>query len=1023
VWSPEKKRFFGILAFCWCLTAAAASLYGGGNRDPDLSRADELIKEKKYDEAIQVLTAYIKSNPDDFDKAQKRLRRIMEVQEEFNATADELLNTMVNDPDNTEKILRLITLLESFKSSRNAQVQNFIARTQSLARFSYNRTRLLRIFEEGRALVAAGDSQRALSVYAGGMDIYRDDFFAAGYGEIVENRVRGGIAALNRGIESFPATTAPLRAAAAEIVQAARQTSLDTAGGVSRMGDLVDRFISAAGPLEDFRQVLSETAAYFDEQLSQFQQADKTIGDRSFLSFASRLIRGGGDSSAEGMVGAVDAYWNRAASDVENALEGLADQAYTAALGDLKNRDYGRARGKFENAAAYSQHPLAVLEKRREFAGTAPERVLFDRPVLTAKVENFLTCRSLNRAAVYMVEAVSLETAFARSLETTPVFESWQRGGLNAGEAMAREVLIRQSSGRLLAETNALLTEASAETADLKNYQAGTGTAEDQGTDVPSYMKYMDTTVFLLSDLRDRIFDRDYESAVRYYTMAQGELEKSIAGQRAGYGEGNRLIQGIARSDDSGGIDHYPAEGLVLLARMEQEIGADTQWGNSILSQYTAEGPELRAAGDMPALGGSIQSLLNELGGLREQGRRLAATARSQIAQAESFRLDGERLYRESRTALSQGNFDIARNRIERAMEQFHASLTIQESASLRTEWDTQLVNLGIEINRLENEIVIRDVRNLVNEARTSYFAGNFEQAEGLLVRAQNRWRVTNVGTDGEIQYWLNVIRGALSLRAGKVIPPTAPLYAEMSQLLSDAKKKYEEGVRYLNANRRSEGLVKFAEARLKTQEVKLMFPVNQEAGMLELRIDQITDPPVFEATFGSRMSAAVAGIKNGSMEAFTELQNLAEINPRYPGIAAALVQAEIDIGLRPPAPDPRALARSSELTAAARQILNGNIVSQFEVALRQCDEAIALNPNNTQAMTIKDQIQTKMSGTGGRVVLDSRSEAEYQRAVRELQQGNNLVALAIVEQLLQDANNRSSTRILELQRRIQARL
>jgi TolA-binding protein len=1003
------------LAFCWCLTAAAVSLYGGGARDSELARADGLIQEKKYDEAIQVLTAYIKSNPDNFDKAQKRLRHIMEIQGEFNAVAEELLDTMMHDPDNTEKILSLISRMESLKSSRNVQVQNFIARTQDLAQFSHNRNRLLQILEEGRALVAAGDYRDALSVYAGGLDIYQDEFFAEGYGEIIENRVRREIEELNRGIASFPALTGPLNAAAADIAQAARQTGPDAAGGVSRLGNLFDRFISASGPVKEFRDLLYETAAYFDEQLNQFQQGDKTIGDRSFLSFASRLIRGGGDSSEEGMLGAVEAYWNNTASGVEKSLAGLADQSYRAALADVKNRDYGRAGGKFQDAAAYAQYPLALLEKWREFAPeTAPEQVLFDQPVLTGKIENFLAYRSLSRAAAYLIEDAALAASFEGALEIKPVFEAWQGGTVSAREAMARETLIRQSAGGLLAESSALLADAVAETTALKNYQAADG----------GFPIYMDEAVSLLSELRDRIFNADYEPAVRFYTMAQGELEKNLASRMTGYGEGNRLIQGIPRTDSGGGdiIDHYPAEGLALLTRMDQEIAADTQWGDSILSQYAAEGPELRAAGSMPALAASIQALVQELNSLQGQGRRLAATARNQIAQAESFRLDGERLFRESRAALSQGNFDVARSRIQRATDQFHASLTIQESDSLRAEWDTQVVELGAEINRLENEIVIRDVRNLVNNARNSYFTGDFEQAEGLLVQAQNRWRVTNVGTDGEIQYWLNVVRGALSLRTGKVISPTAPLYAEMSQLLSDAKKNYEEGVRYLNASRRAEGLVKLAEARMKTQEVKLMFPVNQEAGMLELRIDQVMDPPVFAASFGSRVNAAVAGSKQGSMESFAELQNLAEIDPRYPGIAAALAQAEIDVGLRPPVPSPQNIARSNELTAAARQILNRNIVSQFEVGIRQCDEAITLNPNNTQAMTIKDQLQTKMNGTGT-LVIDSRSEAEYQRAVRELQQGNNLVALAIVEQLLQDPNNRSSTRILDLQRRIQARL
>jgi hypothetical protein len=333
------------------------------------------------------------------------------------------------------------------------------------------------------------------------------------------------------------------------------------------------------------------------------------------------------------------------------------------------------------------------------------------------------------------------------------------------------------------------------------------------------------------------------------------------------------------------------------------------------------------------------------------------------------------------------------------------------------------VVNLGEEINRIENEIVIRDVRNLVNTARDAYFTGNFEQAEDLLVRAQNRWKRTNVGDDTEVVYWLNVVRGALSLRSGRVIPPTAPLYAEMSQLLSDAKKNYDEGVRYLNANRRTEGLAKFAEARQKTQEVKLMFPVNQEAGILELRMEQVTDPPAFNALFERRFTAAVAGTKPNvrSLESFAELQNLAEINPRHPGLAAALVQAEIDMGYRLPPPDPRAIARSNELTILARQILEANERSQFEIGLQQVNEALKLNPDNRQAMIVKDQLQTR-SGTAT-AVLDSRSEALYRQAVSEFQRGNLLIASGIVEQLLQNPKNRSSTSILELQRRIQTRL
>jgi tetratricopeptide (TPR) repeat protein len=241
-----------------------------------------------------------------------------------------------------------------------------------------------------------------------------------------------------------------------------------------------------------------------------------------------------------------------------------------------------------------------------------------------------------------------------------------------------------------------------------------------------------------------------------------------------------------------------------------------------------------------------------------------------------------------------------------------------------------------------------------------------------------------------------------------------------MSQLLSDARKIYEEGVQLINAGQRRTGLAKFTEARQKTQEVRLMFPVNQEASLLELRIDQITDPEAFNSSFQRRFSEAVAGTKRGSVESFADLQNLAEINPRYPGIRNALVQAEIDMGYRPSPPDARALARSNELTALAREIIDQNVRAQFPIALEQLNQALVLNPNNSQAMSEKDRVQTLLGG-GGSVVLSNTAERQYQRAVQELQQGNTVVALAIVQQLLQDPQNRNSTRLQELQRRIES--
>jgi hypothetical protein len=297
--------------------------------------------------------------------------------------------------------------------------------------------------------------------------------------------------------------------------------------------------------------------------------------------------------------------------------------------------------------------------------------------------------------------------------------------------------------------------------------------------------------------------------------------------------------------------------------------------------------------------------------------------------------------------------------------------------------------------------------------------AGNFQQAENLLLRGQNRWMQANVEENPEINYWLSMVRDAISLRSGREIPVTAPLFAEMGQFLSEARRHYEEGAALIRAGRRDEGLIRFSDARENIRRVKFIFPENQEAGLLELRMDRLADPEVFNASFQRRLDEALAGIRRRSTEAFGDLQNLAEINPSYPGIADALRQAEIDMGFRPAPPDPQKLQRSADLTGAARAIVDANDREYFGAALRQLNEALTLDPDNTQAMALKDLVQTRMGA--GNAVLSSADEGEYQRAVRELQRGNTLISLSIVEQLLQNPRNRSSTRILELRRRIQS--
>ncbi|MDR2467422.1 MAG: hypothetical protein LBD22_00485, partial [Spirochaetaceae bacterium] len=244
----------------------------------------------------------------------------------------------------------------------------------------------------------------------------------------------------------------------------------------------------------------------------------------------------------------------------------------------------------------------------------------------------------------------------------------------------------------------------------------------------------------------------------------------------------------------------------------------------------------------------------------------------------------------------------------------------------------------------------------------------------------------------------------------------------EISQLLSEAKKKYNDGVTLIGKNRREEGVIKFAQAKEKTQEVKLMFPVNQDAGILELRIDQEIDPGSFEASFRQRFVTAVAGTKRGSREAYFELENLAQINPSYTGMQAALTEAKYDIGLLQRPVDTSTSNRAASMVTQARRLFSQGTTRNAEV-IRLASEALALNPNNTQAMELLDRARLRVTAARGTVISDQAAEQEYLLAVQEFQQGRTLNALARMQRLLRNPGNQNNIRFNELLRRINALL
>ncbi|MCA1951239.1 MAG: hypothetical protein LDL24_11750 [Treponema sp.] len=1017
-----KTRFSPILlvaAIIVMMVYGQGKVYAGGQKEDTLATADTLIAERKYNEAILLLTQFIKKNPDRFDDAQRRLQRIVKLREEYNAIAGDLLNVLVTDPTNDERKLAMIRQLESLEAAPNRAAREFILKTKETALFTYNRAQFEKIMAEGRSLIDKGDYVGAARRYSDGFSLYQEEFYQAGYGEIIENNVKQGLKTIQQNLGTFSTLLPEL------------QKRIDTFINLTNAFDYNSDFapiLAAYAELEplllqfaSMRNTASSVGLGFQGQFLLLQSADANLGDSSFLPFAFRFILGRKtEIQPEGIVGAMDTFWVKGVNALETATVQKLDTMYTGFEKAYQANPVALQSPMIEQLRQSSDFALRLLSVWSSMAVKEfqDQVSVYGKSIVKNKVPVYLAVQGLLENTGIMASYYkALKDLLDLSGQQNSVFDTWQAGRASDDNTIAGLANLRSA---ILDLKNYVTASETVAASRLKSYENYANNALSIETAVERIQKSIEHLAYLTQ----LINKQELTLASQRFIIENAGINNRLAARDGAFQKAFGLLQGVQITQQQGNsyLAKYPKESLPLLTDLDRLLAADIQKVRTVLSAYNAEPVPIRQAEVIQELQQETVSLLTALETLQGKTKTNIASAQQQVALAETLRLEGDRRFLEAQTALKNLNFDLARQRLQQSGERYDASLAVQEAADLRTLRDQRLLSLAAEISKTENETVVRDVRRLITEAKKSYFNGDFTKAEETLLQAQSRWKTTNVEDEPEVAYWLTLARSALSIKTGRTIPVTAPLYPEMSQLLSAAQKAFETGKALLAAKKRTEALEQFAIARTKIQEVRILFPLNQDAGLLELQIDQLIDPAAFSANFRQRLSDAQAKLAVQPQEGYAELQDLYTINPNYPGIKTIIEKAEIQLGLRLPPPDPKAIARSNELTAAARRIIDANTRSQFPVALAQLNEALKLNPNNEQAIALKDRIQTDVGGQAT-VVLSSAAEREYQRAVQELQNGNTIVALAIVEQLLQDPKNRNSTKLVELQKRIQSRL
>jgi len=1002
--------------------------------DPIL-KADELIAEQEYDQAILYLTEFIKLYPDRFDEAQNRLRRVIGIREAYNQYARALIDVLVNDPTNEEKKLAMLKRLEELERNPNPETKTFVENTKTASLFVYNAAQFNAIMAKGRTLIDSGKYSEAAALYIAGFKLYRDEFDSGSYSELTKQSVSRIISGIEDEAREYGTAQAGL-AAAVQKFQAALASG--DAKGAAALWPAAEEALTDRAERRD-RVVRS--GRFLQSQFSAIQKLDPAVTDSSFLPFAYRFTLGRTSAALpEGVSGAMDSQWIALMNGLESSFEKELDSLYSGAEAAYAAGRWQEAADAFDRTSALAGPGLSMLSLWGLAAPTDiyPTLSQYGRAIVTGKSSAYERARLLALAAAGSSRLAKLQLDISK---TDAELKSAQTQGGDSAQALAMTASYRRTyssySGQL--EKESTLEGALAE--ELGRWTDSKLADSSSAGTLASYKKRIDDAAAGLKGRETQVASMGAGIEYSGYAAIYGERSAAIAkgrsllegqsapqdGTQGGAAGGNPGAAGGAEDGAAAGtaapLSHQPTAAIAVLSTEKANIEALSKSLADFEKRLAGDSGYIAASDEMKAWRSKAEGLATSLAKLETERAALLQTAQEQKIAAQAAAGEGDRRLSEARTALKADDFDTARSKLEAARERYLASLSLEDDAALRSRSDAALQELGDSIVKNENDKVVRDTRKLITDGKNFYFSGVFAKSEDSLLKAQARWKTTHADeANPEVEYWLKLAQSALSVKSGRDIPVTAPLYPEMSQLLSLANKYYEDGQKQLKAGQRTEALKSFDLAKEKINQVKVVFPLNQDASVLALRIDQIVDPATFRLSFDTKYNEAKSALKTNPRDAYSQLQDLSAINPNYPGLKQLMYDTEITLGLRMPPPDPAKTRRAASLIAAARRIVESGDTGRFSYALDQLNEAIDLNPNSEDASALRDRILTYQGGNT-QIVLSSYAEEQYRQAVQLFQDGNYLQANAIVQRLLTDPKNKRSQKILDLSKKILARL
>jgi hypothetical protein len=999
-----------------------------------LLQADDEIDSQRYNEALYSLSVFWAQNPERADQAQLRVRKINQVREEYNTKAKELLGYMSvvtnrGDPDYTKEVSKRLQELDDLDRN-NPDSKKTITSLKETSLALVNQDTMKSLMSTGRAMIDEGAYANAIREYLKGFDLFRPEFENAEYDSLTVQAVSSEARRVLALPDAYESAQARLTKAVTEL-EAAFESGVPT-----RVESVLPEAKAALEELRSFRETVFEAGKNLARYFDTIPKEGKSPVEYQYLAFLDIFIRGRPDSFGpdkkpaaekgrpEGIGGALLAQTDLILDRLGALAQASVDAAYAEAERYYDAGSYAEARASFARTDALVGPAVYSLAN---WALVPPDDFVPDLADLRAKIEKAAAAAAVTERFGAIAAAGQRLSALTVSRISTEMESAAYVRLLDAVVPLADALAALEGyRGSIRALEASLEVEAAGKAALVSSPPAaGAASPGDERVSaaVNAYTARLDRAAAAT-------FAAECAVAAARGGIQADYMQRELDVRTAALKAGEDLIVGkLSPRPERARAGYNDPMPTVAMAALEVELpkqAALAGWVAGELASMSAESPALAADPAFSAARVRIENLGKAAIELqtrraadlaRASGRKKAAetalsgakkdmeTAKARLADAKSLIVQDKG--KGARAAAIKKGFADSRDRLDRGLNGIVESANQEFDAKSWDDFQGLYASLSADIGQTKKDYVINETFRLLGDGQTYYEQALFDLATESLTSAQDLWHEDNDTDQQQVKYWQNLVRQASDTNNKREVKQSDALYYEIGNYLSEARKYYIRGDGLMKAGRKPAAMTAFDAARQNISFITRAFPLNAEAGLLNLQILKSTDPEAYKRSLPRRIQEAVDLLATDGSAGYSRIADLYRMEPSYPGLKAYLEKAEIIVGKRRAPPNKQDQANAAALVADAGARLKTGRKDDAVRAEADLNAALVYEPSNKQALALLRDLKTLQGKTSGpslgladKVVLD---QATRSFAARQYNQARDQLS-----QLLQDPGKRT---------------